>query len=447
METRFDMIIVGGRPAGATLAARLGQQNIKTLIVERATFPSGAAVSSPFIFANTMALLDEIGADESQYARNTVKMRRFVLEFKDYFRVYFPVASQNGRDYMYTVERERFDTALWDNLDQYASVTKLENFAVTDLTFDQNGRVNGISGRAPQQATQTFAADCVIGADGRFSVVAQKAEAPTTEEVNDILTTQYYAYWENVASYDEQGDQIPHIHTSVDGFAVVFMPSADGRTSVVIQAQPELYDQLEGSVQERYLHILQQRPYVWRRLHNATQVTSLSGMKRIPNLFRQAAGNGWALVGDAYHQKDSYDAQGIYDAAISAKLLAEELTAWHTKQKSWDKAMDSYSERVYATLKPTFEATIGRIKREMYDIPPAFVAKNILRWAISSDAYRHNFSQQLIRNIEDPIGWTAPPNLLKMILAGFTADLKRKLTGTPNPFAVPPVNQLPQGST
>lgn len=446
-DTHYNVIIVGGRPAGASLAARLGQQNIKTLIIERATFPSGAAVSSPFILAHTMELLDEIGADESQYARNTPKMRRFVLEFKDHFRVYFDVAAKAGRDYMYTVERERFDTTLWNNLDQFPSVTKLEGFSVTDLTSDQNGRVTGIIGRAPKKAAQTLTADAVIGADGRFSIVAQKAGAKVTEEETDILTTQHYAYWENVAPYDEHGDPLPHIHTSVDGFAVVFMPSADGRISVVTQAQPELYDQLDGNVQERYLHMLKQRPYVWRRLQNATQVTKLSGMKRIPNLFRQAAGDGWALVGDAYHQKDSYDAQGIYDALISSKLLAAELTNWHTQQKSWAEAMATYDQTVYAALKPTFDATIGRVKREMYEIPPEFVAKNVLRWAISSDAYREKFSQQLIRQVDDPVGWTAPPNLLKMILSGMLADFKRKLTRTPNPFTVPPVTHLPQNPT
>ena len=64
-STHFDVIIVGGRPAGSTLAARLGQRNIRTLLLERATMPSLPAISSPGIYASTMQMLDEIGADEA----------------------------------------------------------------------------------------------------------------------------------------------------------------------------------------------------------------------------------------------------------------------------------------------------------------------------------------------------------------------------------------------
>ena len=49
MEQHYDVIIVGGRPAGSSLAARLGQQGLRTLLVERASCPSLPAASSPII--------------------------------------------------------------------------------------------------------------------------------------------------------------------------------------------------------------------------------------------------------------------------------------------------------------------------------------------------------------------------------------------------------------
>ena len=42
----YDVIIVGGRPAGASLAARLGAAGLRVLILDRATFPSLPAVSA-----------------------------------------------------------------------------------------------------------------------------------------------------------------------------------------------------------------------------------------------------------------------------------------------------------------------------------------------------------------------------------------------------------------
>ena len=442
-DTQYDVIIVGGRPAGASLAARLGQQNIKTLIVERASFPSGAAVSTPFILGHTMRLLDEIEADEDQYAENTPPMRRFVLEFKDYFRAFFPVAAVGDRDCIYSANRVKFDTALWNNLQKFDSVTAVANFSVTGLTKDKNGRITGITGRHPQQEEMTISAKCVVGADGRYSTVAKHAGAKVTEQRKDLDTHLFYAYWDGVADYDEQGDAVPHIHTSVDGFSYVFMPSADGQVSVVAQGQSDLYEALEGSAQEVYLNLLKRQPYVWRRMKNATQATKLSGIRRMGNLFREPAGAGWALVGDAYHQKDSIDAQGIYDALLMAKFLAAELGAWHRGEKDWDSAMSSYEANSYDDLKPMFDATMGRVQREIYDIPPEFVAKNVLRWVLTSKGYQHGFSHMLIREY-DPNELMAPPAMLKMLGAGIGTDIKRMFSSADNPNAMPAPELMPQ---
>ena len=41
-QADYDVIIVGGRPAGASLAIRLARQQLKVLVVDRATFPESA---------------------------------------------------------------------------------------------------------------------------------------------------------------------------------------------------------------------------------------------------------------------------------------------------------------------------------------------------------------------------------------------------------------------
>ncbi|MEL6149749.1 MAG: FAD-dependent monooxygenase, partial [Chloroflexota bacterium] len=46
-NTDYDVIIVGGRVAGSTLAAYLGKAGIRVLLLERATFPEPHPASSP----------------------------------------------------------------------------------------------------------------------------------------------------------------------------------------------------------------------------------------------------------------------------------------------------------------------------------------------------------------------------------------------------------------
>lgn len=442
VQTEFDVIIVGGRPAGASLAARLGRAGMRVLIVDRITFPTVHPVSTPFVLPHTMSLLDEIDVDEAEYARNTPKIDRIVLEFKDYFRSFFTHQTINGRDYMYTVDRGRFDEAIWRSLENYPSVTCRENFAVTDLVRAEDGRVIGIEGRHPKEAVLRFSADVVVGADGRYSTVARKTDAPIIHERNDRDTTLYYAAWKNVAPYDNAGGTVAQIHTSGDGFSYVFMPTADGLINVVAQGQSELYDPPTGKAQEDYIAKLQAQPYVWRRLKNAEQVTDLSGMKRIGNLFRQPHGDGWVLVGDAYHQKDSLDAQGIYDALLQSKILANELLLWHTNTKSLTKALDSYSKKVWDEMKPMFDATMERVEREMYSIAPPAVAKTVLRWVLTNEEYQARFSQLLVRH-RDPADFLTPPLMLKSIFKGIGRDVGRVVRRKPNPVAMPTIGSLP----
>src|SRR4029453_10564573 len=154
-DNHYDTIIVGGRPAGATLAARLGQAGLRVLLLERATLPSAPAASCPAIYPATMCMLDEIGADEAAYARGTPRLRRMVSEVRDDFRISFPIPALFGRDYLYAIDPRPFDAALWDTAARCPSVDAREGFAVTDVL--RNGeQVTGVVGRVAGSADQRF---------------------------------------------------------------------------------------------------------------------------------------------------------------------------------------------------------------------------------------------------------------------------------------------------
>lgn len=60
LERNLDVIIVGGRVAGAGLAIHLAQAGRKVAILDRATFPSGTT-STHVIYPKTIANLDRLG--------------------------------------------------------------------------------------------------------------------------------------------------------------------------------------------------------------------------------------------------------------------------------------------------------------------------------------------------------------------------------------------------
>ncbi|NVB42808.1 FAD-dependent monooxygenase [Pseudenhygromyxa sp. WMMC2535] len=447
-EDHFDVIVVGGRPAGASLAARVAAAGLRVLVLDKSSFPSRPAVSAPFVLPHALALLDELGVDEEVYAAETPRLDRFVLEFGDYFRSplrFFEALA--GRAYFYAIDRARLDGCLWRNLERFESVRAIEGAKVEGILRDDAGRVTGVCARIPGvQELQYFYGDCVVGADGRNSLVAREVGALVTESRTDVDTTLYYAHWEGVRGLGSDGACAPSavIHSSLDGFSFVFMPSAAGQTMVTAQGRADFYAKHladSENPEAAYLALLRARPRLWARLSEAKQVSSLSGIKPFANLFRQATGPGWALVGDAFHQKDSIDAQGIYDALLAAKLLAGALISAHAGERRLDDALEGYAKAAHAKLRPMFEVTTGRLEREIYQSPPPLIAKTVMRWLLTNEDYGRRYADFLTRRV-DPLNAFPPPLMLRCVATGALARVRAMLRRGTDPSDPLPLDVL-----
>lgn len=390
-RSSYDVIIVGGRPAGAALAAHLGARGARVLVVDRATFPSLPGVpSSPIVYPSAMRLLDELGIDEASYADPFARMPRFTFDFVPWWSTSMTMPTIAGRGYVRGIDRRRFDLTLWENLARFPSVERRAGFAVRDVLRDRDGRVVGVVGGAPQER---IAAGCVVGADGRFSVVARCVRAPVIEEANEHTSTVYYAEWEDVAP-TRDGRHGGHVCTTGRGLDVLFFAMPGGRFSVNTHARSDRVD-IKGDAQRYYLDTLRSIPECARRLAGARQVTEVVGLKRIENGYRQAGGPGWALVGDALHHKDPVDGQGIYDALLGAKLLDAALAS----ARSHDEAVAAYARAVRAATRPMFLATTARLRRELYEEPPVAVIRTLLRWMMGDPQYQTQFLRYLGRDV------------------------------------------------
>jgi len=437
----FDVIIVGGRPAGSTLAARLGQQGCRVLLVDRAEFPSLPAVSSPIIYACTMALLDEIRAPENEYAAGTPQIRTVATEARDYYRAVASIPMDRGRDYAYAIDRARFDGALWRHAAAQQGVTAIDRFAVTDLIWDQ-GRVVGIQGARHGEAPQAFYANVVVGADGRLSTVASKVDAPFYNVHEGRPTALYYAYWRNLAPYDVPGPLLV-THGTMDGIGYLMMDSADGQTAVVVEGYSDVLDQFSGTIDLKYAAMLQHAPRVWARVRNAERVGSVRGLKFVPNYYRQPFGPGWALVGDAAHHKDPLGGQGIYDAVFGARAFAHAYLMTRWRAANWETAMKDYQQRLEAETLPMYHNTLAAMRN--FD-PQGVIQRLLGRYACENPDFVRNLIRVPTRMIP-PTEVVTVPLLARTIVRGVSGDLQRISTHETSPAAIPPLpDSLSQSS-
>ncbi|MAU10583.1 MAG: hypothetical protein CL607_12225 [Anaerolineaceae bacterium] len=422
----YDVIIVGGRVAGSALAARLGLYGLRVLLLERSTFPSLPAVSSPIIYAPTMKILDEIDADEAAYAHNTPRithMHNIARTANGKIRI----PETEGRDYAYAIDRARFDAALWENAVRLPQVDGRQNCNVIDLAMDGE-RVTGVVVKNDDGSTETIHGEIVVGADGRFSMVARKTEAGIRDEWEQLPTSIYYAYWEGVAMIDGMPSASAYEGNGPIGYLA--MDSADGQTVIAVEGRSEALEH-EGDAETFYEQKIMELPALAQRMTDAKRITTVRGMKHISNAYRQAGGPGWALVGDAYHHKDPLDGQGIYNAVVTGKALAQAIRKYKRGQLTWDEALADYDEAARVKTYGMYKTLQRRVKESFYPDPnrvPSWLNEQMTRWIFEDPDMEDLIGKMLTRQLPaDMIALMGPPTMMRALARGPWRDLRKRM--------------------
>jgi 2-polyprenyl-6-methoxyphenol hydroxylase-like FAD-dependent oxidoreductase len=198
--------------------------------------------------------------------------------------------------------------------------------AVTGL-LEAGGRVAGV-----ETTAGPLRARLVVGADGARSTIARLAGARAYAETPGRRIF-LWAYFEEVGGatdvwLGQQGDRA-YLASATDGghyLAAVVEPI--DRHAEARAERDRVYD--DG---------IAAWPELRERVAGATRVGQVRVMSRWNGFFRQAAGPGWALVGDAGHFKDPTPGQGIADALRQVETMASAVTGGWEGDASLDAAL------------------------------------------------------------------------------------------------------------
>jgi 2-polyprenyl-6-methoxyphenol hydroxylase-like FAD-dependent oxidoreductase len=354
----YDVIVVGARCAGSPVAMLLAQRGYRVLVVDRTAFPSDT-MSTHLVHPPGVAALHRWGQMEALAATGCPPIRTYLFDCGTAAIAGTPLPADGISD-AYCPRRTVLDELL-ANAAVNAGAQLRERFTVDELVFD-DGRVAGIRGRGPGNATTTERGRVVVGADGRHSTVSRVVGACGYHE-KPPFGTSYYAYWSGVPVEGFEAYTRP-------GRLIAAAPTHDDLTMVVVGSPASELAAIRADVEGSFLTSLELAPGLAARVAAGQRQGAFRGTGDLPSYFRHPYGPGWALVGDAGYHKDPCTAQGISDAFRDAELLAAALDDALAGRRDHDEAMAGYQRARDTAATPMFDLTcqIARLEdtsREM----------------------------------------------------------------------------------
>src|SRR6185436_13962648 len=348
MATKFDVVIVGARCAGAATALLLARAGARVLVVDKGVYGSDT-VSSHALMRGAVLQLTRWGVLPAVVAAGTPPVRSTTFSYSTEDTT-VAIEPRYGVDALYAPRRTVLDRILVDAAVE-SGVEFEYGVQVRDIRMDGRGRVRGIeAGRLG-----LLEAGLIVGADGLHSGIARLVGAWPLF-VGHHRTGVLYGYWENLPA---------------DGFywgyraaASVGVIPTNGNASLVFVSWPSqrFEETVRGDVPGAYRRLIRETfPDLDEKLAAARPVERIRGFGGHIGFIRKSAGSGWALVGDAAYFKDPLTAHGITDALRDAEFLARAIL------RGTPQAWSDYETTRLELSKPLFDLTDKIVSFEHQD--------------------------------------------------------------------------------
>ena len=302
----YDVIVVGARCAGSPLATMLARRGMRVCLVDRADFPSDTP-STHGILSPGVKVLERLGLRE-RIEEVAPPVDAAYLGFGER-TIEFDSATRVAGAPTFNVRRITLDAILLEAARAAGAEARLKT-PVTGL-LRSGGRVVGVETPAGE-----LRAPLVVGADGARSTVARlvgAVEYHRTAPERVFL----WSYFEGVE------EEVPRIWLgNIAGNSYLASASDNGLFLAALVAPIRRRDELRADRAAGCEAGLRLWPELARKLAGGRRVGPVRMMSRWHGFFRQSAGPGWALLGDAGHFKDPTPGQGISDALRQAEAMA-----------------------------------------------------------------------------------------------------------------------------
>ena len=352
----FDAIVVGARCAGSPTAMQLAQKGYRTLLVDKARFPSDT-MSTHWILQPGIDRLHRWGLLDQLRATKCPPLTTVSMDFGPVVLAGSPPPMPSGIREGYCCRRKYLDQILVEAALR-AGVEFREAFTVTGLVWEDD-RVVGIKGRVQDGKEVEERARIVVGADGMRSKVASWVNAPEYDRQEGITTPCYYNYYADFPCDPNISEIIVRV-----GWGGGLLPTNDGLTCIIFGWRPELFPDYRSDPAATMKKVIEQDPRWRERLAQSRPVERTMGIIETPGFYRRPYGPGWALVGDAGYWRHPITAQGVSDCFRDSELLTQAIDDGFCGRRPLQGALAAYEAARNQSTKATYDSTNERTPME-----------------------------------------------------------------------------------
>jgi len=407
----YDLLIIGGRVAGASLALLMGRRGYRVLLVDRDGFPSDT-LSTHFMAPVAVGALARLGVLADVEAAGFRRLTRTRTAIEDCV-LEGPIGPPST--YGLAPRRDVLDATIVQHATR--SGVEFRDRTTAEGLITADGRVVGATLRTAGAAAEAVQARVVVGADGKFSPVARWVRAAAYHEV-PALRPAYYGYFLGLQPLPEACLEIFYTPGQI-GFVFPMQPGVD---CLALEVQPDDFHTFQSAPLETFMSRFTRLPGMAARLADVKLEGKLLGTRGVENYFRTPYGPGWALTGDAGYCRDPSTGSGIADSLEQSFLLGDALDA-ALSGGDWDASLADFQRQRDALLMPTYQATLS------YTRGPEAVPESVawLRSVLSTPGMARTVANALPALMAD--SQTLPGPMVKRVEAMASAFAEPRVTG------------------
>jgi flavin-dependent dehydrogenase len=319
--THYEVVVIGGGPAGSTVATLLAQFGHRVLLLERSRFPRFHIGES--LMPQTYWPLKRLGMLEKLRASHFPRKHsvQFVNEDGRASRpFYFSETNPHESAVTWQVRRSEFDQMLLENAEE-AGVEVRQETRVVDVLFEGE-RAVAVRCQGPSGTQDEVPSQVVVDASGQSALIAGKLKLRKADPL--LKKASVWTYYEGARrdpGIDEGATIVLRTKAKQGWFWYIPLPKDQVSVGVVSSASRLLGSQRQA--EEIFKAEVVNCPAVQDRLAPGRRVGPFYVTRDFSYRSSRCAGDGWMLVGDAFGFLDPVYSSGVLLALKSGELAAD----------------------------------------------------------------------------------------------------------------------------